>query len=434
MKMNFRRLTALSLVLALGACQSFTHANDAIFKEEAQIAEKTPTQLMLEKLPPADQPVVLSVYEFQDQTGQQKANDNFADFSSAVTKGGVNILYKALLDAGKGGWFTVIERAGLKNLQQERQIIRATRQQYTSPDGQKLPDVDPLLYAGVILEGGIVAYETNTITGGAGAAYLGITGNTQYRRDMVTVYLRAISVQNGEVLASVNTTKTIYSANIQANIFKYVSFDEILQAETGYSVNEPPQMAVRQAVEYGVYSLIMEGAIKGLWSFGHPANAKDALKKYLKGRDGAEPSDVEVNRILGGGSNPVVPVMAPAPQPERQHALPPVSSMDQPVSRPETHQQQTGTTGGNVYAAPAAPESVPASPSQVPSNSTYVEPAPGDKPAEEKIKAETFAPAPQLFKNDVSGGPVYDVVCNSRGCFPSTGATGAATPPPAAGR
>ena len=49
------------------------------------------------------------------------------------------------------------------------------------------------------MDGGVIAYETNLLTGGLGARYLGIGGSTEFRRDTVTIYLRAISVKNGEI-------------------------------------------------------------------------------------------------------------------------------------------------------------------------------------------------------------------------------------------
>jgi curli production assembly/transport component CsgG len=401
-----RLLGAFGLSLALSGCV-FNSLNDSMFREEARVAEKTPTQELLEKLPAAQTPVVLSVYEFQDQTGAQKPNDNYADFSRAVTQGGVNILYKALLDAGRGKWFTVIERAGLKNLLQERQLVRATREQYALPNGMRLPDVDPLLYAGVILEGGIVAYDSNITTGGVGAGYLGISANTQYRRDMVTVYLRVISVQTGEVLASVNTSKTIYSTAAQAGVFKYVAFDELLEAETGFSVNEPPQLATRQAVEYAVYSLVMEGALKGLWGFENPGSAREAVARYLKGRDGRDATPAELNRILG-----VQPAMnTPVPVPPKRDVPPPPAPVPAPAP---------------IMAPAPAPAPIVSQP-QLPAETRYIPPAPGDKPAEDKVEAQTYTPAPQLFKSN-AGGPVYDVVCTSQGCFPSAGAGGVPAP------
>src|SRR3546814_6501200 len=81
-----------------------------------------------------------------------------------------------------------------------------------------------MLFAGVILEGGIVGFDTNTLTGGAGAAFLGIGGRTEYRQDTVTVYIRAVSVRTGEVLTTVTASKTIASYALGASAFKFVGF------------------------------------------------------------------------------------------------------------------------------------------------------------------------------------------------------------------
>ncbi len=254
--------------------------------DEAKIADVTQSQRLLASLPPAKQKVALSVYDFQDKTGQHKPNDAYAEYSRAVTQGGAAILYKALLDAGNHSWFKVIEREGLDNLLQERKIIRAMRSQYRRSDGSSMPDISPMLYAGVLLEGGIIAYESNILTGGLGARYLGIGGDTQYRRDVVTIYLRLVSVQSGEVLLSVNTSKTIYSVLLRGSVFKFIGIDELLEVESGFTVNEPPQFAVRQAIEMGVYSLVMEGAAQGLWSFADPLAGKLAMQDYLSRKQG----------------------------------------------------------------------------------------------------------------------------------------------------
>ena len=251
--------------------------------ESPKVSPDTDSARLLKNLPPAKQNTVVSVYEFQDQTGQLKANDNFADYSKAVTQGGLAILNKALLEAGNGRWFDVVERGGLKNLLQERQIIQLTRAQYATPDSNtKPPPLPPLLFAGMLIEGGVVGYDSNIATGGVGANYLGVGGDVKYRRDIVTVDLRAVSVVNGQVLISVTTEKTIYSTALDASVFKYVSFDHLLQMETGFTLNEPPQLAVRQAVETAVYSLIMEGARKNYWQFADANAGRVAVDEYAK--------------------------------------------------------------------------------------------------------------------------------------------------------
>jgi len=270
-------------LLLLGCSQTALYDNSMV--HEANVTDTTRAGEILKKLPAPEQKVPVVVYEFQDQTGQFKDNGKYPDYSSVVTKGGQSMLIKALIDSGDKKWFTIAERGSLKNLLQERQIINMTRNQYKTPDGQKLPNLPPMIYGGLMLEGGIIAYDSNIATGGAGATYLGISGSTQYRRDLVTVYIRAVNVQTGEVLLSVTSSKTIYSASVDANLLKYITYDKLFQAEAGFSLNEPTQLAVRQAIETAVYSLIMEGAINKLWNFRNRVDGKKAISEYLDLRD-----------------------------------------------------------------------------------------------------------------------------------------------------
>src|SRR3546814_10992407 len=94
---------------------------------------------------------------------------------------------------------------------------------------QALP---PLLFAGILLEGGIIGYDSNTKSGGLGARFLGIGGSTQYREDTVTVYLRAVSVKTGEVLSTISVRNSIASIGLAANTFRYVAFTELPQPKT----------------------------------------------------------------------------------------------------------------------------------------------------------------------------------------------------------
>ncbi|GAI34229.1 unnamed protein product [marine sediment metagenome] len=118
------------------------------------------------------------------------------------------MLIKALEDSG---WFIPIEREGLPRLLKERELINETRKIYKNNQGESLPPLPPLLYASIILEGGIISYDTNLTTGGFGAKYFGLGGHVEYRRDQITIYLRAVSTTNGKILKSVSTTKTILS-------------------------------------------------------------------------------------------------------------------------------------------------------------------------------------------------------------------------------
>jgi curli production assembly/transport component CsgG len=177
------------------------------------------------------------------------------------------MLVKALKDASGGRWFKVIQRANLDYLLKERQIIRETRGRVADQTGQPQPGLPSLLFAGVILDGGIIGYDSNTVTGGLGARYLGIGGDVQYRQDTVTVYLNAISSQTGEILKSVMTRKTVASYGVRGSVFKFVAFQKLLEGEAGFTVNEPGQIALAQAIEHAVRALIIEGALEGLWQF-----------------------------------------------------------------------------------------------------------------------------------------------------------------------
>jgi curli production assembly/transport component CsgG len=212
---------------------------------------------------PASGPIIAAVYGFQDKTGQRKPSERLANISFAVTQGAEAWVINALQDVGGGRWFKVVERVGLDNLIKERQIIRQTRE--AAGDETSLR---PMMFAGVIVEGGIIGFDSNTLTGGAGARYLGIGPSTQYRQDVVTVNMRMVSVQTGEVLLSVSTTKTIISTGTSLTFFRFYDMGtRSLEAELGYTVNEPVNYAVRVAIEQAVVEMIKEGERRRLWRF-----------------------------------------------------------------------------------------------------------------------------------------------------------------------
>ena len=232
-----------------------------------QIVPTATHQLL--NLPVPKTKAVVAVYDFPDLTGQRKSKDNIATFSTAVTQGGVDILIQALRDASRGNWFVVVERSGLDSLTRERQLIKNTRQTYAG-EGESV--LKPLLYAGLILEGGIVSYDTNLRTGGNGARYLGIGMKNQYREDKVTVVLRAVLVQTGEVLLNVTSTKTILSTGKGTDLFRFYEMGTQLgEFESGSTVNEPIGHAVRAAIEAAVYGLVIQGLEKEVWDFNYDA-------------------------------------------------------------------------------------------------------------------------------------------------------------------
>ena len=214
---------------------------------------------------PEGDPVIIAVYDFLDMTGQKKPGGNFASMSSAVTQGSYQLLIKALQDAGDGKWFRVVERSSLASLLQERKLIRTTRQLANGENAEPLP---ALLFAGAYITGGIVGYDSDIKSGGIGARVLGIQANKQYREDIVTIILRLVNVQTGEVVITPTVEKTIVSTSTGSDVFKYFDADAMLvEIEAGYAKNEPVTFAVRKAIEKGVVDLIHLGAQKELWKF-----------------------------------------------------------------------------------------------------------------------------------------------------------------------
>ena len=214
---------------------------------------------------PNGEPIIIAVYDFIDMTGQKKPGGSFASMSTAVTQGSYQILIKSLQDAGDGKWFRVVERSSLPSLLQERKLIRSTRQQVNGEGAEPLP---PLLFAGAYITGGIVGYDSDIKSGGFGARVLGIQANKQYRQDIVTIIIRLVNVQTGEVVISTTVEKTIFSTSTGSDIFKYFDTDTMLvEVEAGFARNEPVTLAVRKAIEKGVVDVINLGVEKGLWEF-----------------------------------------------------------------------------------------------------------------------------------------------------------------------
>ncbi|QJD81634.1 CsgG/HfaB family protein [Spirosoma rhododendri] len=270
----------LPRLLVLTTCVSLLSNCTAFFYQptgprRARLGEETPTTTTLRSLPPAKEKIVAAVYKFRDLTGQYKQTETGAGFSTAVTQGTTNILLKALEESN---WFVPIERENVSNLLNERKIVRSSVAQFK--EGENLP---PLLFAGIILEGGVVSYDANIITGGGGLQYFSAGGSTQYRQDRVTVYLRAVATKTGKILKTIYTSKTILSQTVSASLFRYVTFKRLLETETGLTTTEPGQMAVTEAIEKAVEGLIIEGVRDGLWA----AEDKQAgpMKKVLDAYD-----------------------------------------------------------------------------------------------------------------------------------------------------
>jgi curli production assembly/transport component CsgG len=244
--------------------------------------EGTPTKTLLQEVPdligvPTDgegNPVkiTVAVYKFPDVTGQRKATG----LSTAVSQGADVWVIQALMAVSGGDWFTVVERASLDNVVKERQLIRSTRELYD--DANAVDSLSPMLFAGLILEGGIVGYDTNTTSGGAGMRYFGLGVGEEYRTDQVTVSLRLVGVQTGEILLTVQVSKTIASTSNGADVFKFLDLGtRALEIESGNATNEPVNYAIRTAIEYAVLQMVHEGKELGLWEWELPIEVVETI-------------------------------------------------------------------------------------------------------------------------------------------------------------
>jgi len=252
-------------------------------------AVRLPAYVDLLMLPPAKERPVVAVYGFADKTGQRKSVDNIASFSTAVTQGGTELLIDALKTAGGGTWFRVVERQGIDNLVRERQIVRSTRQDVAKLEGTDPKGVGPLLFAGMIIEGGIIGYDSNMETGGRGARTLGVGFTKMYRKDVVTVSVRAVSVLTGEVLLNVQAKKSVLSYGGGGDLFRFIEQGtQLVEYEDGVGNNESVTYAVRAAIEAAVLELIYQGHDRKFWDINeghrHPhqingANARHSLKE-----------------------------------------------------------------------------------------------------------------------------------------------------------
>lgn len=287
-------LAAALAALFVGGCASMNHAFET---ENAHSGIESTAHEDMTTLPAPEDKVVAAVYQFRDQTGQYKAKERGSSFSRAVTQGGTSILVRALKDSE---WFRPIERDGLSNLVRERDIIRSIRQQYDDGSDQQL---SPLLYAGILLEGGIIGYDTNVITGGGGFRLAAIGGSGEYRQDQVTVYLRAVSTQTGEVLKTVHTTKTILSQKLDGGAFRYVDADLLLETEAGISYNEPTTLAVTEAIETSVRDLVLEGIRDGIFTARDSSAARDAIAAFEEEQERADRRDY-FDRLLQPDNRP----------------------------------------------------------------------------------------------------------------------------------
>jgi len=326
-----KQLLVLLSLLALTGCATVQKAG---YEHEPELAKNKMVKEFDAIPAPAGPKITVAVYSFQDKTGQRKNSPNIASFSSAVTQGAEPFLISALQEVGHGQWFDVVERVNVDNLIKERTIIKQMRDAY---EGTAAKPLVPLQFAGIIIEGGIIGYDSGLESGGTGYNFLGIGPTTQYSKDVITISLRAVSVNTGKILASVTLTKTVYSTGDAIAIFKSIdpgsissivkqvganntgstsAVAGIFQFESGLTINEATTIALKAAIESSVVELIKEGERKGVWEFKYPMpvekawyeSKQDESKQEVKAVPVAEVKDVDTSKTPAKVTEPVIPL------------------------------------------------------------------------------------------------------------------------------
>ena len=264
--MVIQRLFPCLLAILLSNCAVISQNEDLLLTKKIQSPDILELQSEeLKNLPPATVMPTIAIYpnSFKDLTGQRRSNSTFALFSTAITQAPEAFLIRALKHTSDGKFFRVVERVGLDDLTKERQLIRSTRKEFKEDNKMK-----PLLFAGLLIQGGVISYEANLKSGGAGARYLGVGNSKQYREDTVTISLRLVSVSTGEVLTETLVSKSIISTSISQDIFRFIETGtELVEIEGGVSENESVSIALQKAIETGVLNIIKIGIERGYWKY-----------------------------------------------------------------------------------------------------------------------------------------------------------------------
>ena len=234
---------------ALGGCSQLQApvsasiaASELVFVEP-KLTERTEIDQSLLSLPPPAKTIPVALYDFQDLSPHIKENDRPAGYAANVSSNGQTMLTNALKDAGNEAWFSVDEHAHIS------------------------------------LEGGIIANDYSVVNGGVGAQLLEL-GGAPYQQNVVTVYLHAFDSYTHRMLVSVTSSETMYYSYLNTSLFKYASPDRPLHPEVGFSKSDPTQLALHQAMQNAVYSLIINGTTAKLWAFKDPSAGSRILAQY----------------------------------------------------------------------------------------------------------------------------------------------------------
>jgi curli production assembly/transport component CsgG len=239
---------------ALSACTELNSVPIAspILENASILADEVPLGI------PVTPAIIVGVYQFTDQTGQRAVLDRqTSEMSSAIPQGLSSMLVQELMSSGDGKWFRVVERETIPTILNERKVVVAA-----------LPDVEeplqPLLLPGILITGGAISYDRKVSQKFLGLGFASVNGQKRIYSDRVSVALRAVSVQTGEVLESVYVSKEVLSQMNSINVLNVVN-TSTLAVEAGIVSNEPVSVAVRTAISAAVRELFIRGLARGWW-------------------------------------------------------------------------------------------------------------------------------------------------------------------------
>jgi curli production assembly/transport component CsgG len=239
----------------LSGCSDLNSVPIAIaqLENESLLAQDTDLEI------PVSPAIIVGVYNFTDQTGQRAVLDRpTSEMSSAIPQGLSSMLVQELLTSGNGKWFRVVERETISAILNERKVVVDA----LGPDVKK--PLQPLLLPGVLITGGAISYDRKVSQRFLGLGFASINGRNEIYSDRVSVALRAVSVQTGEVLESVYVSKEVLSQMNSANVLKIIN-NSTLAVEAGLVSNEPVSVAVRTAISTAVRELYVRGLARGWW-------------------------------------------------------------------------------------------------------------------------------------------------------------------------
>lgn len=119
--------------------------------------------------------------------------------------------------------------------------------------------------ADYIITGAIVAYESNTLSGGRGVRFWNTGLVSETRKDTITVNLRLVNTATGVLESNKTTTQVVVSRRRQGDFMNYVSLNKVLEFETGHAFNEPKTFALDAAFQLALAGIVADMQSKGKW-------------------------------------------------------------------------------------------------------------------------------------------------------------------------